>query len=394
MKNSENKKTAALLLGHGSRVKEANENMSKVVRGIQEKDVFLTVQPAFLELSPPTIPQGIKACVDEGAEKILIAPYFLHSGMHVRRDLPNVIREEAAKYPNVKICYGGNIGFHPVLVDIMLDRLMEAAEFPDIRDQPDQSVETNPPEHSHGHTAGHHAGHDHATVGKTSISSASPPLSLKPGEIESESFKIIGEEMGEHGFNDYQLPIAKRVIHASGDFEYGKILYFHPHFFQAAKETISASNAILTDVSMVAAGVNRRLLEKFGMNIHCLISEEEVMEESGKTGRTRASLAMKKGATIPDLGGILVGNAPTALREVIRLKDEEVFKPRFVIAAPVGFVDAEESKEALIQSGIPGIVIRGRKGGSPIAAAIMNAVLMLFDQFGDRMVDGDHKGKA
>lgn len=371
MNTFDKNKTAALLLGHGSRVKEANNNMQKVVKLIEEKGVFLTVEAAFLELTPPGIPQGIEACVEKGAENIIIAPYFLHTGMHVKRDLPNIIKKEAKKYPGTKITYAKNIGFHPALVDIMLDRLLEATDFEDINELKISSEEE--------------------LIEKKADNSQ--PIPLKPEEIEPESFRIILEEMGENHFNPYELPIVQRVIHSSGDFDFGKAIYFHPRFFGAVKEAISGSKALVADVNMVAVGVNRRLLSKFGMDIHCFISDDEIMEKSKLNGQTRASLGIQKGSLLPNWGGVAIGNAPTALREVIRLHTQGVLPAGFVVAAPVGFVDAEESKDAFIRHDIPGIVIRGRKGGSPIAAAILNALLMLYDSFGNRIVEGDIKKK-
>ncbi len=381
MKTHNNNRIAALLLGHGSRVREANDNMLKVVKLIKEKNVFLTVEASFLELCPPSIPQGIKACAEKGAEKIIIAPYFLHTGMHVKRDLPDIIKKEAEKYPHTKIVFANNIGFHPVLSDIMMDRLLEASDSEDIRDKKIPSEE----ELIENKT------NDDPIKIKTCGKKASHKTPLKPGEIAPESFRIILEEMGENHFNPYELSIVQRVIHSSGDFEFGKKIHFHPRFFEAVKETLSASKAILADVSMVLAGANQKLLKKFGMDIHCFISDEEIMEKSRQNGQTRASLGIQKGTSIPNLGGIIVGNAPTALREVIRLHTEGIFKSGFVVAVPVGFVDAEESKDAFIRHDIPGVTIRGRKGGSPTAAAILNAVLMLYDKFGDRIVDGDDK---
>lgn len=373
-----NSKTAALLLGHGSRAKEANENMSRVVRLIREKDIFLAVEAAFLELSPPSIPQGIEACVAKGAEKIIIAPYFLHAGMHVKRDLPKAIQEEAQKYPDVKMTYAGNIGFHPVLADIVLERLREASAFDDIRTKKIDSVEKII-------EAKKNSEPEKMETGKETNF-------LKPGEIESESFKIILKELGEHHLNSFELPVVQRVIHTSADFDLAKCVYFHPRFFESVWAAVHASKALITDVNMALAGTNRKLLDKFGMSIRCFVSDDEVSLESARTGKTRSSLGIRKGAaSMENTGGILVGNAPTALREVIRLHREEGFDPGFVIAAPVGFVDAEESKEAFVQSDIPGVVIRGRKGGSPVAAAILNAVLMLVEKHGKKIVEGDTK---
>ncbi|MBI5184624.1 MAG: precorrin-8X methylmutase [Nitrospinae bacterium] len=358
------KKTAALLLGHGSRVKEANGNMLRVARSLEEKGVFLTVRTAFLELCPPDIPEGIRACAEKGAEQIIVAPYFLHMGMHVRRDLPEIIKQEALKYPDMRITYARNIGFHPLLVDILLERLAEAASFKDIREAeiPSEAVIVNDAE------------------AKAAPALARAVGKFRPDEIEAESFRIILEEMGENHFSPNELPIVQRAVHASGDLEFAKLIYFHPGFLEAAKEAISGSKALLTDVNMVMAGVNRKLTAKYGMDLHCFISDEGLKAESERTGLTRSCLGIRKGASLPNVGGVLIGNAPTALREVVRLHKKEGFRPGFVIGTPVGFVDAEESKDALIQSGIPCVAVRGRKGGSPIAAAIMNAVLLLFDK--------------
>lgn len=376
------KNTAALLLGHGSRAKEANDNMMKVAGLIAGKGVFATVEVAFLELCPPSIPEGIRACVDKGAEHIIAVPYFLHSGVHVKRDLPIALQEEAKNYPGIRITFGGNIGFHPVLADIMLERLLEAAQGVDIRDMKIQSEKEIVRDLDEGQKE---------KAGFTPVRGPARAAPLKPEEIEPESFRIILEELGEHSFNSFQLPIVQRIIHASGDFDFGRLIHFHPRFFHAAVQALSTGRALLADVNMVAAGANRRLLEKFGIDLHCFIAEEEIMERSRREGKTRAAMAMRKGASLSNLGGVVVGNAPTALREILRLHREAGFNPGFVIAAPVGFVDAEESKEALIKEDIPCVAIRGRKGGSPIAAAILNAVLMLYDAFGERLVEGDAK---
>ena len=193
-------------------------------------------------------------------------------------------------------------------------------------------------------------------------------------EIEKRSFEIIASRMKKKTFQELELPIVMRVIHATGDFDFEDNLRFHPEAIKAGIRALKDGKNILVDVNMVAAGINRRLLERWGGSIISTISEvgDQAMEE----GKTRAEAAIEK--TIDEkIGIVAIGNAPTALLKTMELIDEGRFKPDLVIGAPVGFVNAEESKDALSKKPYPFITSLGRKGGSPVAVAIVNGILRL-----------------
>ena len=193
-------------------------------------------------------------------------------------------------------------------------------------------------------------------------------------EIEKRSFEIIASRMKKKTFQELELPIVMRVIHATGDFDFEDNLRFHPEAIKAGIRALKDGKNILVDVNMVAAGINRRLLERWGGSIISTISEvgDQAMEE----GKTRAEAAIEK-AIDEKIGIVAIGNAPTALLKTMELIDKGRFKPDLVIGVPVGFVSAGESKEFLAKKTYPFITSLGRKGGSPVAVAIVNGVLRL-----------------
>jgi len=196
----------------------------------------------------------------------------------------------------------------------------------------------------------------------------------KGSEIEKRSFEIIASRMKKKTFPEQELPIVMRVIHATGDFDFEDNLRFHPEAVKAGIRALKSGKNILVDVNMVAAGINRRLLERWGGSIISMISEvgDQAMEE----GKTRAEAAIEK-AIDEKIGIVAIGNAPTALLKTMELIDKGGFKPDLVIGVPVGFVSAVESKESLAKKTYPFITSLGRKGGSPVAVAIVNGVLRL-----------------
>ena len=200
-----------------------------------------------------------------------------------------------------------------------------------------------------------------------------------PQAIEQESFRMIAEELGPHCFSELEFPIVQRVIHASADFDFAKNIVFHPKAIEGGLEAIRRGEGIIVDVEMIRAGINKKGLTQFGKGeVHSFIADSDVVEEAKKLGLTRAIMSMRKAVRTVEGGIYAIGNAPTALFELIRLIRSGQAKPSLVIGVPVGFVSAAESKEELLTChSIPHIVCRGRKGGSPIAVAIVNALVKL-----------------
>ena len=202
-----------------------------------------------------------------------------------------------------------------------------------------------------------------------------------PGEIEKRSFEIIAEELAGMGIalDPEQDPIIRRAIHTSADFEYAKTLTFSPDAVQIARELIAGGADIVTDTNMALTGINKKRISGFGGSVRCYMADEDVAREARERGITRASVSMEHAARDIQKSGhrtiFAVGNAPTALITLRNMYDEGIFTPDFVIGAPVGFVNVGEAKELITATGIPHIVNRGRKGGSNVAAAIVNALV-------------------
>lgn len=199
---------------------------------------------------------------------------------------------------------------------------------------------------------------------------------LKPMEIEDKSFAIITKELGDLVLAPEKEPIIKRVIHTTADFDYVRTLRFSDGAVQQAMEALKQGADIVTDTKMAMAGINKTALAALGGEAHCFISDEDVACRAKEEGTTRAAVSMRKAAEVLQKPLIFaIGNAPTALLELDALMKAGKVKPALIIGVPVGFVHVCESKEIIMESGVPFIVAKGRKGGSNVAAAIVNAVL-------------------
>ena len=199
----------------------------------------------------------------------------------------------------------------------------------------------------------------------------------QPHEIERRSFETIRAEIGPHHFSSDQLTVAVRVIHATADFDFRDNLKFHPQAIESGVQALRAGACILTDVQMVHSGISQHYLDKFSASKVCDIRHPAVIKAARAAGETRATLSMRRNADLLDTGIAAIGNAPTALFEIIRLVKEEGIKPALIIGVPVGFINTVESKEALLELDLPYITSIGRKGGSSVAVSITNALLRL-----------------
>ena len=200
---------------------------------------------------------------------------------------------------------------------------------------------------------------------------------IKPGDIEKRSFEIITEILGDTKLDPKQEPIIKRVIHTTADFSYVENLAFSPDAVDKALQALRGGCDIVTDTQMARSGINKRVLEKFGGEAVCFMSDPDVAAEAKARGVTRAAVSMERAARLDRTLILALGNAPTALVRACELLEEGAMKPALIIGAPVGFVNVVESKELLLTENVPYIVARGRKGGSNVAAAICNAMLYL-----------------
>ncbi|CAK7033595.1 precorrin-8X methylmutase [Fusobacterium varium] len=199
-----------------------------------------------------------------------------------------------------------------------------------------------------------------------------------PQDIEKRSFEIIGEELGDkiNKFDEATLPVIKRVIHTTADFEYADLIEFMNDAINSGKEALKKGCKIYCDTNMIVNGASKMVLSKFNCEAYCLVADSEVAKEAKEKGVTRSIVGMEKAAKDSNTKIFLIGNAPTALYQLKEMIERnEIEKPALVVGVPVGFVGAAESKEAFKSLGIPYITINGRKGGSTVAVSILHGIL-------------------
>jgi len=209
----------------------------------------------------------------------------------------------------------------------------------------------------------------------------------KPMEIEKRSFEIISEELGDkvNNFTYEELQIVKRVIHTTADFEYADLIEFKNNPIENGKKALIEGNKIYCDTNMIANGLSKVSLKLYECEAYSLVADKEVSLLAKERGVTRSIIGMEKALEDKETGIFIIGNAPTALYKLLEYVKETGIKPKLVIAVPVGFVGAAESKEALNNFEFPYIRINGRKGGSTVAVAILHGILYGLDKFEGRL---------
>jgi len=200
---------------------------------------------------------------------------------------------------------------------------------------------------------------------------------MKPDEIENLSFQIIEQEIGAHNLPNEQWLIVRRMIHTSADFEYKEMVRFHPAAIQAGLDAICSAKKIITDTNMARVGIRKKELDQFGTSTACFMTDPRVDSLAKASGTTRARVAVDIAVEDMKDGIYVVGNAPTALMRLIELVKEQKARPALIIGLPVGFVNAAESKAALMELDYPYISNVGRKGGSNLAASVVNALALM-----------------
>ncbi len=319
-----------IIIGHGSPKKSANTIQTvcdMVHSSIHPNCTKPCVTAAYLEFGEPDIMGAIEQCVAGGATRIVAHPYFLAAGVHVTKDIPATLAEARVRFPQVEIVYTEPLGMHEKLIEIVRERV------------------------GHGSR-------------------------LKPSQIETESFALIHREIDLDGMPEDQRPIVQRVIHATADFEFAHAMRFHTDAVVAGVTAIRAGMNILTDVEMVRTGINKKALAQFGGSVICNIRDSVAEgQESEEKTRSEAGIEEALGNPANNIGIVAIGNAPTALLKSIELVNAQA--PILVVGVPVGFVKALESKMHLAKQSFPFITNLSRKGGSPAAAAIVNALISM-----------------
>ena len=200
---------------------------------------------------------------------------------------------------------------------------------------------------------------------------------MKPDEIENLSFQIIEREIGAHNLRNEQWIIVRRMIHTSADFGYKDMVRFHSDAIKSGLDAIRSGKNIITDTNMARVGIRKREIEQFGGRVKCYMNDQQVHSNAKATGVTRAKIAVDMAVEDMQGGIYVIGNAPTALLRLIELVKAQKARPALIIGLPVGFVNAAESKAALMELDYPYISNVGRKGGSNVAASVVNALSIM-----------------
>ena len=332
--------TGVIILCHGSRGEKAVVEIPRVMRNITEGvrpflPEGIKVVWAALQFNHPDLMETADALVADGMQRIVVMPYFLFSGNHITGDIPEEVEVLRGKYSQVQFIITKPLGMEESFISYVADRIGTA-------------------------------------VPELSCNSAASQPAIS--EIELQSMQIV-ETLLPPGLSvsENEKSIIKRIVHATGDPQIAEQICFHPDAVAAGLSAIEKGNPIYTDVRMVGAGINRQSVHCFGITVQCAL---DVAGSKPEAGNTRSAAAFLNLGSTLEGAVVAIGNAPTALLSLIDLIDRGI-SPALVIGMPVGFVQAAESKTELGKRDIPYITIHGYRGGSPAAAATVNALLRL-----------------
>jgi precorrin-8X/cobalt-precorrin-8 methylmutase len=335
--------TCVIILCHGSRGERAVAELPVKMQGIvNATDALLPgsveVAWAALQFNHPNLEETVASMVASGAKSIFIMPYFLFSGRHIDEDIPETIEALANRYPGVAFTLTKTLGDEERFIPQVIERIREVA--------PELWLETS--------------------------------ISLTHSEdIERRSMEIIEQLLPpKPRLSGEERAVVKQIIHASGDPQAINCIRFSPAAASGGIHAIQNGSPIFTDVRMVATGINSRMAEACCCPILCALDETEGGNGSARKS-TRVAAAIKYLGRKMNGAVIAIGNAPTALIALVDSIDNDGIKPALVIGMPVGFVQAAESKEALMKRQVPYITVTGTRGGSAMAAATVNALLKL-----------------
>jgi len=339
-----------ILIGHGSKLPHNRENLEKLADILRKRSTFKIVEIAFMIRNTPTITEAIDTLAKKNIRKIVLVPAFLAPGVHTTQEIPELIgvkeKEPMLKAQGIELVYGEPLGSDERIAEILEEKALKAL--------------------------GQEIKKDGEVVDAYSIAASS--------KIVNTSMKLIREAIGSELAKapKDQVPIIERVVHTTADPEFAKLLAISDDAVKAGVAAIKAGAKIVTDVKMVKAGINDARLKKFGGKVYTYMNDERAVKLANAESLTRAAAAMRLAIKDGLDGGIvLIGNAPTAAFELAEQVKKGLVKPALIVAVPVGYVGAAESKEVVAKLPIPFIITKGRKGGSTIAVAVFNALLSM-----------------
>ena len=350
MKKSALEKVGLILIGHGSKLPHNRENLEKLADILRKRSKFKIVEIAFMIRNTPTIPEAIDALAVKGVSKIVLIPAFLAPGVHTTQEIPELIgvkeKEPQLRAQGIELVYGEPLGSDERIAEVLEEKALKAL--------------------------GQEFKKDTEVLDAYSVAEA--------GRIVDKSMKLIRKaiESDLAEIPKDQVPIVERVVHTTADPEFAKLLVISGDAVKAGVAAIKSGAKVITDVKMVKAGINEARLKKFGGKVATYMNDERTMELAKSESLTRSAAAMRLAIKDGLDGGIvLIGNAPTAAFELAEQIKKNIVKPALIVAVPVGYVGAAESKEVVAKLPIPYIITKGRKGGSTIAVAVFNALLSM-----------------
>ncbi len=336
-----------VLLAHGSRGEKIEGARLKEIPSLLVSKLGNgnAVQPAFLQFNRPNLEDAIGALFQEGIKEVIVLPYLLFEGTHYHQHIPEELDRLAKVYPGVTIKMARSLGVDGRILDVVKERLAEIC-------------------HS---------------------SPSDPPAGQNRSTIEDDSFEQIGRLFPQLDGSS-EAAVRRRVLHATANPDLAFGLKFHPRAVAAGIAALRSGKPIIVDVRMVEAGVTSRLAGALGCPIFCAMTEKvEETPPAGATTRTAAGIR-HLASRVPG-SVVAIGNAPTALLALLNMIDHGTPPPSLVVGTPVGFIQAAESKAALMERDIPYISLPGRMGGTPVAVSIVNALLRLAADAGTKDPD-------
>jgi precorrin-8X/cobalt-precorrin-8 methylmutase len=353
-------KVGLVLIGHGSKLPHNRENLERLAEIMREHSAFKEVEISFMVRNTPTIAEAIDAIAKKGVNKIVLVPAFLAAGVHTTQEIPELIgmkdKQSQLSARGIELFYGEPIGADECIAVILEEKALKA-------------LGKNVPEHQHAPFNAVTAAAIVPPVSATKIFDTS--MSLIRPEIQD----VLARAPKEH------VPIIERVVHTTADPEFAKLLVISDQAVDAGVVAIKAGAKIVTDVKMIQAGINAGRLKRFGCKLVNYLGDSRTAKMANELGLTRSEAAMRLAVADGVDGAIfLLGNAPTAAFELAKAVEAGKAKPALIVATAVGYVGAAESKQVIARLPIPYIIIKGRKGGSPISVAIFNALLNMAEE--------------
>lgn len=336
--------TGVIILCHGSRgergIVEVPEALRRVTEGVKPLlPRGVQVIGAALQFNHPTLEEAVESLAVRGVDQIVIMPYFLFPGRHITEHIPQLVEKLKCLYPERQFIMANPLGLEEHFIGSVAKRIEEAAP----------------------------ALWPNAGTSPTS-----------PEDIEHQSMEIAEKFLppAPNTSEDERL-VVKHLVHASGDPQVSPLIKFSPLAISSGLSAIAKGSPIFTDVRMVAAGINDRLVEICGCSLSCAMDETKRLKQAKEQNITRAAAAMRHLGKRLNGAIVAIGNAPTALLALLDLVDRKGIKPALVVGMPVGFVQAKESKDELMKRNVPHITVVGTRGGSAMAVATVNALLKM-----------------